>query len=134
MMIIIVGENRVEFCKIRRKDLDKRLFEHRGQAYPVFPQNLVRMRYLDPEGRQIKEPEEVMIFPEGSSVAYDTLPDAIDVYYQENMFPMLDIIRDTPIPLRQSRFMKAVSSGWKAMLPHFGVILTILILAWAVLG
>lgn len=40
MRAIIIGANRAEICKFRTKDLDKRFFETRGQAYRFYPQEL----------------------------------------------------------------------------------------------
>lgn len=33
MKVIIVGNNRVEFCEVRKRDYDKCFFEHRQQLY-----------------------------------------------------------------------------------------------------
>ena len=133
MRVIIVGGNRVEFLKIKRKDYDKRALDYRGQLYHILPQNLIRMRYYDEKGRPTREPEEVIIFEEGSSVPYDTLPVCYDAYYQENVFPMLDIIRNSRRLKKNSRLMTAAFTGWKALAPYMGLLMTGAIVLFAIL-
>lgn len=66
MMVIIKGSNRVEFCQIKKKDFEKKLFRHRDQLYAVFPDNLIRMRFVDDTGNEIAPSEEVTLFKEGA--------------------------------------------------------------------
>lgn len=66
MMAIIKGTNRIEFCKVKKKDFEKKLFRHRDQLYPIFPDSLIRMRFVDKAGREIAPSEEVVVYEEGA--------------------------------------------------------------------
>lgn len=47
MMVIIIGTNRAEMCKVPVKDQDKHFFMTRKQLYKVYPDGLSRMRIYD---------------------------------------------------------------------------------------
>lgn len=70
MKVIITGVNRVEFCDIKRQDLDKRFFLTRGELYFIPTNGLVRMRKID-YGKE-RESEEVIVYEENSITPYDT--------------------------------------------------------------
>ena len=40
MMVIIIGSNRAEMCKVPIKDLNRHFFMSRGQLYKVYPDGL----------------------------------------------------------------------------------------------
>lgn len=40
MMVIIIGKNRAEYCRVKKKDLDKHFFVTRNQLYKVYPDAL----------------------------------------------------------------------------------------------
>lgn len=71
MMVIIVGENRVEYCTLTRKQEGLHFFKTRNQLYKVFPDGLRRMRIFD-FGKHIKD-EEVIIFRENETHPYDPM-------------------------------------------------------------
>ena len=71
MMVIIVGNNRVEYCKVNKKDEGLHFFKTRGQLYKVYPNGLSRLRVFDYGGKQIAD-EEVIIFYENETTPYDT--------------------------------------------------------------
>ena len=135
MIAIIVGRNRMEMCTIRPKDYDKTFFVHRGQQYMILPGNLVRMRYYDESGMETKEPDEVIIFNEGADVAYDTAPELEDAYYQENVFPLIDLQRSVRTnKLRYKGVLDSASDAMRSIYPFAGLILLVGVLAYAFLA
>lgn len=135
MIAVIVGRNRVEFCKIRPRDYDKTFFVHRGQQYMILPGNLVRMRYYDEDGMEIQEPDEAIIFEEGKDVAYDTAPELEDAYYQENVFPLIDLQRNVRTnKLRFKGILESANDMMRMLYPFAGLILLVGVLAYAFLA
>ena len=63
MILIINGDNRIEICKIKKKDLKKMLFNHRNQLYTIVPQDLMPMQTVTDKGI-IRE--EINFYEEGS--------------------------------------------------------------------
>lgn len=66
MMAIIVGKNRVQYLRVRKKDLDKHFFRTRGQRYMVYPEVLAPMETYH-NGAWV-ESESVIVFPENGTV------------------------------------------------------------------
>lgn len=134
MIVIIVGQNRVEYCKIRAKDQDKELFVSRRQLYKVPPKGLIRMRRKDVSGKDL-ESEEVIIYPEGSSAPYDTINGVS--YYQEDVLPEIDMIRGAlgtgPLSNKKRMLMKAKTAVDSYVIPYVGIIIVGVILAYAFL-
>lgn len=134
MIIIIVGQNRVEYCNIRKSDQEKKLFASRQQLYKVVPEGLVRMRRRDENGVEL-ESEEVIIYREGSAVPYDTIRDVS--YYQEDVLPEIDMIRGALghglFNNKAKLLMKAKSAMDNYILPYIGVVIVGVILAYAFL-
>lgn len=134
MIIIIVGQNRVEYCNIRKSDQEKKLFASRQQLYKVVPEGLVRMRRRDENGNE-QESEEVIIYPEGSGVPYDTINNVS--YYQEDVLPEIDMIRGALghglFNSKTKLLMKAKSAMDNYILPYIGVVIVGVILAYAFL-
>ena len=71
MMVIIVGENMIDYCTVNRHDEGLHFYKTRGQLYKVYPNGLTRMRVFDYGGMEIKN-EEVIIFYENETHPYDT--------------------------------------------------------------
>ena len=69
MIVVIVGENRVEFCKVKIQDEHLHFFKTRGMLYKVYPNGLTRCRVFD-YGLELKS-EEVIIFYENETHPYD---------------------------------------------------------------
>lgn len=69
MMVIIIGSNRAEMCKVPVKDLNRHFYMTRGQLYKVYPDGLTRMRIIDADGRE-RESEEVIVYSENSIAPY----------------------------------------------------------------
>lgn len=132
MKAIIVGNNRVEVCEVKKKDYEKTFFVHRQQLYMIMPGNLVRMRYFDKDGHEIREPDEVSIFPEGGSVAYDTLME--DAYYQEAVLPSIDLFRDVKRGrLKGAGLLKGLTTLVDQLYPILGLIIVVGVVGIALL-
>lgn len=71
MMVIIIGENRAEYCQIKRQDEHLHFFQTRGQLYKIYPNGLTRARFFDYDGLEVAN-EEVVIFFENETHPYDT--------------------------------------------------------------
>jgi|GEM_PF-6061684 len=134
MMAIIVGANRVEICPLRKRDYEKWYFQHRGQTYLIVPENLVKLRYYDSSGRECREPEEVIVFPEGSSLPYDTRPDCVTAYYQDNVLAGIDIEKGVrKLKTKGQGILASVSSTMSALYPIAGLIITAAVVGYALL-
>lgn len=66
MIVLINGDNRIELCEVKKKDYNKRLFQHRGQLYSIFPEDLIPLDYLDSGARRTQKPTEILIYNEGA--------------------------------------------------------------------
>lgn len=90
MMVIIVGENRIEYNRIKKRDFEKVFFDRRSQTYKVVPDGLVRLKMVDHKGR-VKW-EEAVVYPENGSVPYDVVNGVS--YQQDDVFQEIDLVRD----------------------------------------
>ena len=90
MMVIIVGENRIEYNKIKKRDFEKVFFDRRSQTYKVVPDGLVRLKMVDHKGR-VKW-EEAIVYKENDSVPYDVVNGVS--YRQDDVFEEIDLVRD----------------------------------------
>lgn len=135
MIVIIVGNNRVEYCKIKASDQQKKLFASRQQLYKVVPEGLVRMRRHNMTGGYEMASEEVMIYREGASAPYDTLPGVS--FYQEDVLPEIDMIKGSvsPSALRKNALlMKAKAISDNLLLPYGGLIIVGIVIAYALIA
>lgn len=132
MKAIIVGNNRVEVCEVKKRDYEKTFFVHRQQLYMIMPGNLVRMRYFDKDGRETREPDEVCVFREGASVAYDTLLE--DAYYQENVLPSIDLFRDVRRgKLKGAGLLQGLTTLVDQLYPILGLVIVVGVVGYALL-
>ena len=134
MIVIIVGNNRVEYCKIKASDQQKKLFVSRQQLYKVVPEGLIRMRRRKEDGSEI-ESEEVIIYPEGASAPYDILPGVS--YYQDDVLPEIDMIKGSvgPSALRKNALlMKAKAISDNLLIPYGGLIIVGIVIAYALIA
>lgn len=134
MIVIIVGNNHVDYCKIKTSDQQKKLFVLRQQLYKVVPEGLIRMRRRKEDGSEI-ESEEVIIYPEGASAPYDTLPGVS--YYQDDVLPEIDMIKGSvgPNALRKnSLLMKAKAISDNLLIPYGGLIIVGIVIAYALIA
>lgn len=68
-MAIIIGKNRVEYMRIRKKDLDKHFFKSRGQMYMIYPECLTPVEVYH-NGVWV-ESESIIVFPENGTMPYN---------------------------------------------------------------
>lgn len=132
MMVIIIGENRVEFNKIKKKDYNKLFFGRRDQIYKVCPDGLVHLRIKDHKGR-IKD-EECVVFKENASVPYDVLPGVS--YRQDHIFEELDLVRDVNRGrlFKRNSLMHRVNEVTDAIYPILGVGILAGVLLWVAIN
>ena len=71
MMGIIVGKNRLEYCKIKKKDVIKHFFVTRQQLYKIYPDGLIPMDIYH-DGAYLRT-ESVTIFEENGICPYHTM-------------------------------------------------------------
>lgn len=128
MMVIIVGENRVEYNKIRKSDYEKIFFDRRSQTYKVPPNNLLHMRMTDAKGR-VKD-EEAIVFKENASCPYDILPGV--TYDQDSIFEEIDIVCavNSSRFFKQSSFMRRVNEAVDSLYPLIGIGIIAIIMVW----
>lgn len=119
MLVIIIGENRVEYNKIKKKDYNKLFFERRDQAYKVAPDGLVHLRIVDHKCGA--RDEECVIFKENGTVPFDVINDVS--YRQNDIFAELDIIRDVNRAkwFRRNPLMHRVNEVTDAIYPLLGL-------------
>ena len=132
MLVIIIGENRVEYNKIKKKDYNKLFFERRDQAYKVAPDGLVHLRIVDWKGRA--KDEECVVYKENASVPYDTLPGVS--YRQDHVFEELDLIRDVNRGklFKRNPFMHKVNEVVDAFYPLLGIGILAGVLLWVAIN
>lgn len=132
MMVIIIGENRVEYNKIRKKDYNKLFFERRDQVYKVAPDGLVHLRIVDRKGNA--KDEEAVVFKENASVPYDTLPGVS--YRQDHVFEELDLVRDVNRGrlFKKNPLMHRVNEITDAVYPLLGLGILAGVLLWVAVG
>lgn len=71
MQVIISGTNRMEFCKVvRKEDFSRRFFMTRGQLYFIPTHGMVRMRVY--EFGAERDTDAVIMYRENAYVPYDT--------------------------------------------------------------
>lgn len=134
MLAIIVGKNRVEVCPLKKKDYEKWFFAHRGQTYLIMPRNLVKMRYYDEKGREYREPEEVIVFPEGGDVAYDTQIECVPAYYQDNVLAAIELERAVrKNRLKGQGILASATKTIDALYPIAGLLITAAIVGYALI-
>lgn len=70
MLGIIVGKNRLEYCKIKKKDVTRHFFITRQQLYKIYPDGLIPMDIYH-DGAYMRT-ESVTIFEENGIKPYHT--------------------------------------------------------------
>lgn len=68
MMVIIIGENTVNYCRVRKKDLVKRFYTYRDQLYLIIPEcfRQIEIRH----NRAWTRTETAIIFDENNPIPY----------------------------------------------------------------
>ena len=132
MMIIIVGSNRAELCKVPTKDLEKHFFLTRGQLYKVYPDGLSRMRVYATDGTE-QESEEVLVYAENAIVPYH--PKHVD-YSQDRILAEIDehkLMGSQKAVWPYRIYFTQARSIWREIGPMFPLIVAGVILLWALL-
>lgn len=68
MMVIIIGKNRAEYCKVKKKDLNKHFFVTRDQLYKIYPDALTPCEIYHNEAWLLSE--SVIVFEENGVKPY----------------------------------------------------------------
>ncbi len=69
MQVIIMGEDRAEFCTVAKKNKEKHFIKIRNsQLYKVYPNGLCRMK-IDWFGEEIRT-DEVIVYAENETIPY----------------------------------------------------------------
>ena len=83
MQVIIMGEDRAEFCTVAKKNKEKHFIKIRNsQLYKVYPNGLCRMK-IDWFGEEIRS-DEVIVYAEN-----ETIPYIVKIGVRYGMEPML---------------------------------------------
>lgn len=132
-MVIIIGRNRAELCKVPVKDLDKHFFMTRRQLYKVYPDGLSRMRIYDADGNE-QESEEVIVYSENAIVPYHPLhvdysPDRQLAEIDEHK--LMGSTGSTVWPYRI--YFTEARNAWRQIGPMFPLIVAGVILLYALL-
>lgn len=130
MKVIISGVNRMEFCDIKRKDLDKRFFMTRGELYFVPTNGMTRLRRYE-YGKE-KESDEVIIYEENMITPYDTR----DIQYSmDNLLSDIDrykMMTDYSWFKRVKPWFETTGIQiWKLLTSTGGIV--VIVLAWVFL-
>lgn len=133
VMVIIIGSNRAEMCKVPIKDLNRHFFMSRGQLYKVYPDGLTRMRIFDKDERE-QESEEVIIYAENAIKPYHprhVCYDADRILAEIDEHKLMGSSR-TIFPYRI--YFTEARNLWREIGPIFPFIVAGLVLAYAFLG
>ena len=125
MMVIIVGKNRVEYCRVRKKDLCQHYFITRNQLYKVYPDALTPMEVYH-DGAWV-ESESVLVFEENACKPYHC---KYPVDYE--MDPILASIDEHKLMLPKKTGLKGffTSTSWS----KFNFKTMIELMPWVIVG
>lgn len=131
MIIIIIGTNRAEQCKVKMRDLDKHFFQTRGQLYKVYPDGLTRMRIVDADGYE-QESEEVLVYAENSIEPYH--PRSVS-YSQDRILAEIDEHKLMTKGTSPGRLLIHKAMGiMREIVPYFGLILAGIVVLWGMIS
>lgn len=106
MMVIIVGKNRAEYCRVRKKDVANHFFITRNQLYKVYPDALTPMEVYH-DGAWV-ESESVLVFEENACKPYHCKYPA-----DYDMDPILSSIDEHKLMLPKKRGLKSIFMAGK---------------------
>lgn len=129
-MVIIIGRNRAELCKVPTKDQERHFFQSRGQLYKVYPDALTRAD-IDDMGRI--RTDEIIVFRENALVPYH--PHDVDYSFDTLLREVDEHKLMSPRTLLGNAqiFFRKAGNIWKQIVPYIGLIITGVIVAWAFL-
>lgn len=124
MMVIIVGKNRVEYARVKKKDLTQHFFITRNQLYKIYPDALTPMEVYH-DGAWV-ESESVIVFEENACKPYHCkYPCDYD------MDPILATIDEHKLMLPKKQGLRAFFKGG----PKSGVFKNLIeLMPWIVVG
>lgn len=139
MMAIIIGENRVEFIQVKKKDLKKHFFVTRDQLYGFYPNHMKKMRLEDDVG--FLRSESVMIYPENSIRPYGWVPTEApktnDPFHYDNLLKVIDLhkrmVTRSPF-LKWKMYLRNGQSVWRTLAPLLPILVAGLVLLGAFTG
>lgn len=129
MMLIIVGTNRVEFVRVKRKDFDRHFVTTRGQLYKLYPDGLTRC-IVTKHGKHAKD-EEIIVYKENAIQPYHARR---QLYTMTKILSEIDNHKNS-IPKDKWKAnigtVGEVASAWKQISPMVPFIIAGLVLLWA---
>ncbi|MBR5015068.1 MAG: hypothetical protein IKY16_10785 [Bacteroidales bacterium] len=138
MMGIIVGENRVEFIQVKKRDLKKHFFVTRDQLYKFYPNCMKKMRLEDDLG--LIRTESVMIYPENGIRPYgwaepeDPSDDPFDF---DTILGNIDehkrMVTRSPFS-RWRMYLRTSQSVWRTLAPLLPILVAGIVLVGAFTG
>lgn len=132
MMVIIIGCNRAEICKVKVSDLDRHFYCSRGQLYKVYPDGLTRMRITAVDGKV--SDDEVVVFAENCRYPYHTrgLDYTLDTILRE--IDQHKLMQPHGLLTKYRVWFTRAGKVWRAVLPFMGLIISAVIVIWAFLS
>ena len=132
MMVIIIGENRVEYCYVKKKDVGKEWYVTRNQAYRVTPEcyRQIEIYHNDAWVRT----ETVIVFDENNAIPY--FCKYPEYYGMDARLSSIDEVK-TMIP-RKSRASVFFTQGgknspWRQFLAGLPLVVVMFIIVWGVI-
>ena len=130
MKVIIVSNNFVDICGIAKKDWGKVFFEHQRQIYMIAPECFARLKTVKPDGSV--DFDEAQVFRENAAAPYDIIGDVS--YHQEDVVPMIHIVRNSHPMNPRSGLMKKATDLYSTIYPMMGGIIAAAVIIWAFIG
>lgn len=131
MMVIIIGCNRAEMCKVRTVDLDRHFYQSRNQLYKVYPDGLSRIRIVEAGKKEVDD--EVVVFAENCRYPYHArgLDYSLDTILRE--IDQHKLMQPHGLLAKYKIWFGRVGSVWRQIVPWMGLMITGVIVAWAFL-
>lgn len=108
MMVIIIGKNRAEYCRVKKKDVANHFFITRNQLYKVYPDALTPMEVYH-DGAWV-ESESVLVFEENACKPYHCKYPA-----DYDMDPILSSIDEHKLMMPKKKGLSGFFSGGKGL-------------------
>lgn len=136
-MAIIIGENRVEFIQVKKRDLKKHFFVTRDQLYAFYPNHMSKIRLEDELG--LVRSESVMVYPENSIRPYGwkERTKINDPFHFDNILKVIDLHKRMVTHSPFSKWKMYLSTGqsvWHALAPALPILIGGFVLLGAFMG
>lgn len=131
MMVIIIGENITHYCQIKKRDIGKRFYVWRDQAYYITPE-CFRQIEIKHNGAWVRT-ETGLVFDENNAIPYYCKHPE---YY--DMDARLVAIDESKLMRRKERgwrgwFTGGESSPWRQLITGLPLLLVTFIIIWSVI-